>query len=72
METQTQTQEQMLAEILEQTRATKKYMKWQLIITVALVVLPIIGLVIIIPIVMSSLASVYGTNGIMQNLGGLQ
>lgn len=72
METQTQTQEQMLAEILEQTRATKKYMKWQLIITVALVVLPIIGMVIIIPIVMSSLASVYGTNGIMQNLGGLQ
>ena len=62
----------MLAEILEQTRATKKYMKWQLIITVALVVLPIIGMVIIIPIVMSSLASVYGTNGIMQNLGGLQ
>jgi hypothetical protein len=38
------TQEQMLAEILQQTRKTKSYMKWQLIITVALVVLPLLAL----------------------------
>lgn len=53
------TQEQMLAEILDNTRKTKSYIKWQLIITVALVVLPIIAMVFIIPFALSSLSSVY-------------
>lgn len=52
--------QQMLVEILEQTRKTKNYMKWQLIITVALVVLPLIATLAIIPFVMHSLGNVYG------------
>jgi predicted anti-sigma-YlaC factor YlaD len=58
------TNEQMLAEILEQSRKTKNYMKWQLIITVALVVLPLIATLAIIPFVLSSLGSVYSSAGL--------
>lgn len=62
MENQTPlTQEQMLAEILDNSRKTKQYIKWQLIITVALVVIPIIAMVIIVPIALSSLSSVYSS-----------
>lgn len=55
-----QTDQQMLAEILENSRKAKNYMKWQLIITVAFVVLPLIATVAIIPFVLNSLSSVYG------------
>lgn len=54
------TDKQMLAEIYENTRKTKNYMKWQLIITVALVVLPLIATLILIPFMISTLSSVYG------------
>lgn len=54
------TDKQMLVEILDQSRKTKNYMKWQLIITVALVVLPLIATLAIIPFVLHSLSSVYG------------
>jgi hypothetical protein len=57
------TTEQMLAEIYENTRKTKNYMKWQLIITIALVVIPLIATIAIIPFAMSSLSSVYGVGG---------
>jgi hypothetical protein len=59
-------QEQMLAEIYENTRKTKNYMKWQLIITVALVVIPIIAMVIVVPLALSSLTSLYSTSGLLQ------
>jgi len=59
-----QTEEQVLMEILENTRATKKYLKWQLYITVVLVVLPLLAMVFIIPMVLRSLTSVYG--GLLQ------
>lgn len=51
--------EQMLTEIFENTLKTKNYMKWQLIITVALVVIPLLGSLIIIPIVLRSVSSLY-------------
>jgi hypothetical protein len=57
---ETQTDQQMLAEILENSRKTKNYMKWQLIITVALVVLPLLATVAIIPFVLNSVTSLYG------------
>lgn len=61
METQqSQTQEQVLAEILANSRKTKSYMKWQLIITVALVVVPLLAGVVMVPIILSSLSSLYG------------
>lgn len=57
-------QEQMLAEIYENTRKTKQYMKWQLIVTVGLVVIPFVAALIIIPMILSSVTSMYG--GVLQ------
>ena len=61
---QTMSAEEVLAEILENTRKTKKYLQWQLYITVALVVLPILAMAVIIPMVLRSVGSMYG--GILQ------
>lgn len=58
------TDRQLLEEIHENSRKTKNYMKWQLIITVALVVIPLLATVIIIPFVMRSFASMYSTAGL--------
>ncbi len=59
-------EQKMLEEILVNTRKTKNYMKWQLIITVALVVIPLLGLAALIPMVFKSLGSVYGSGVIPQ------
>jgi hypothetical protein len=59
-------EQQMLAEILENTRKTKQYIKWQLIITVALVVLPLLAMAFIVPMILNSLSSVYGAAGLLQ------
>ncbi len=59
-------QEQMLQEILENSRKTKTYMKWQLYITVALVVLPLLAALAIIPMVLSSFNNIYGAGGLLQ------
>jgi hypothetical protein len=66
LQTQTppKSDQQMLAEILENSRKTKNYMKWQLIITVALVILPLLATVAIIPFVLNSVTSVYGGGGL--------
>ena len=61
---QNMTEEQVLLEILEKTRKTKKYMQWQFYITVELVVLTILAMVFIIPMVLSNLTAMYG--GIIQ------
>lgn len=61
---QTMSAEEVLAEILENTRKTKKYLQWQLYITVALVVLPILAMAVIIPMVLRSVGSMYG--GLLQ------
>lgn len=58
------TQEQMLAEILANSRKTKNYMKWQLIITVALVVIPLLAALIMIPIALNSVTSVFSSYGL--------
>jgi len=60
------TQQQMLQEILENSRKTKNYMKWQLYITLILVVLPLIAGLIIMPMVIRNLGNVYGSSGLMQ------
>ncbi len=62
----TLTQEQILQEIYENTRKTKNYMKWQLYITIVLIVLPLLAAIAIIPMVMNSLGSVYGSAGLLQ------
>jgi nitrate reductase NapE component len=63
---QTVSQEQMLQEIYENTRKTKNYMKWQLIITVALVVVPIIAMAFVVPFALKSLTSTYGAAGFLE------
>lgn len=55
------TTEEMLKEIYENTRKTKNYIKWQLYITVILVVLPLLAALLIVPMVLSSLSSSYGS-----------
>jgi len=59
------TQEQMLRDIYENTRKTKNYMKWSLYITLVLVVLPLIAMMFLLPMVLSSLGSAYG-GGLIQ------
>ena len=55
------TTEEMLKEIYENTRKTKNYIKWQLYITVILVVLPLLAALMIVPMVLSSLSNSYGS-----------
>ncbi len=59
---------EMLLEILEHSRKTKNYIKWQLIITVALVVVPLLAMGVILPIALKSLGSVYGSGGILEGI----
>ena len=66
---QPKTDRQLLEEIQENSRKTKNYMKWQLIITVALVVIPLLATLIMIPIALRSLQSVYSSYG-LDNLTG--
>lgn len=54
-------QEEMLKEIYENTRKTKNYMKWQMYITIILVVVPLLAAIFIVPFVFSSLSSTYGS-----------
>lgn len=65
-------QDEMLREILENTRKTKNYIKWQLIITVALVVIPLLATAIILPMVLSSFGAAYGVGGANDLLQGLK
>lgn len=58
--------EDLLKQLQDDVRRTKQYMKWQLIITVCLVVIPLIAMAVIVPIVFSSLSSIYGSAGLMQ------
>lgn len=60
-ETKTLSTEQVLAEILENTRKAKNYMKWSLYITIILVVLPLLAALFILPMALSSLSANYGT-----------
>jgi hypothetical protein len=58
--------ERMLMEIYLNTRKTKNYMKWQLIITVALVVIPLLAMLFVVPLALNSLSQVYGPAGVLQ------
>lgn len=64
------TDQQMLQEIYENTRKTKNYMKWQLIITVALIVIPLLATIAIIPFAMKSITNMYGISTDLNTLNG--
>lgn len=54
-------------EILDNSRKTKRYMQWQFYITIVLIVLPILGMAVMLPMVMKSLGSLSSVY-----MGGLQ
>ncbi|MEK7161775.1 MAG: hypothetical protein AAB729_03745 [Patescibacteria group bacterium] len=60
-ETKVVSTEEVLAEILENTRKAKNYMKWSLYITIILVVLPLLAALFILPMALSSITSSYGS-----------
>ena len=65
------TDRELLEEIHDNSRKTKNYIKWQLIITVGLVVIPLIITLIMIPIALKSLTSVYSSYGLDSLTGGV-
>ena len=54
-----------MEEIHANARKTKNYLMWQLIITVALVVLPLLAMAFILPSLISGLTAAYG-GGVLQ------
>lgn len=53
------TQEQMIAEIHKFTKQTRNYMRWQMYITIILVVLPLLASLFILPFAIGSLEKTY-------------
>ena len=53
-------QEEKLEQIYQSVEKTRKYFLWTMIATVVTFVLPVIGLMIAVPFLMSSLSTVYG------------
>ena len=53
------TQEQMIAEIHKFTKQTRNYMRWQMYITIILVVIPLLASLFILPFALSSLQKTY-------------
>lgn len=53
-------QEKKIDDIYKSVEKTRKYFLWTLIITVVMVVLPLIGLAVVIPMFMNTLTSAYG------------
>ena len=49
-----------LDKIYVSTEKTRKYFMWTLIITVVMFVLPLVGLVVMIPFLLRNLGSLYG------------
>jgi predicted nucleic acid-binding Zn ribbon protein len=49
------TTEQVLQEILENSRKTKRYMAWQFYITIVLIVIPILAMAFLLPMALKSL-----------------
>jgi hypothetical protein len=70
------TQEEMIAEIYKFTKQTRNYMRWQMYITLVLVVLPILASLVILPFAIKSITNTYlpSIQGIdtSQNGGGSQ
>ena len=54
-------QRALLEKVYKSSEATRKYFKWTLIITVALIVLPLIGLLFAIPAFLQNFSALYGS-----------
>jgi hypothetical protein len=53
------TQEEMIAEIYKFTKQTRNYMRWQMYITLVLVVLPLLASLFILPFAIKSITNTY-------------
>jgi hypothetical protein len=60
---ETMTQEMMLQAIYENSRKTMNYMKWQLYITIVLIVLPLLAMAVMLPMALKSLGTLSGVYG---------
>jgi hypothetical protein len=63
------TQEQMLEEIYKVAKQTRSFMKWQLYITIILIVIPLLATIFLIPSALKGLSTYTGS---LQDLQGLQ
>lgn len=55
-----QAQEELLQKVFISAEKTRKYFMWTLIISVAVVLLPLVGLVFVIPTFLATLGGAYG------------
>ena len=55
--------DEMLLAIYNNTHKTMNYMKWQLYITVVLIVLPLLAMAVMLPLLMKSLGTLSGVYG---------
>lgn len=55
-----QIQEDLLRKVYVSTEKTRKYFMWTLIISVAVILLPLVGLMFVIPTFLSTIGGAYG------------
>ena len=55
-------QDKKLSLIYDSVEKTRKYFRWNLIITIVLIVLPLIGLAVLVPVYFKSLSSISSLN----------
>ena len=65
METQNLTPEQKQDLILNKLAKTERYLRWQLYITVAFVIIPLIATLVLLPMVLKSVGGVINSSGVL-------
>ena len=55
-------QDKKLSLIYDSVEKTRKYFRWNLVITIVLIVLPLIGLAVLVPVYFKSLSSISSLN----------
>lgn len=55
-----QVQEDLLRKVYISTEKTRKYFMWTLIVSVAVILLPLVGLMLVIPTFLSTIGAAYG------------
>lgn len=55
-----QAQEDLLRKVYISTEKTRKYFMWTLIVSVAVILLPLVGLILVIPTFLSTIGGAYG------------
>lgn len=55
-----QAQEDLLQKVYISTEKTRKYFMWTLIVSVAVILLPLVGLMFVVPAFLSTIGAAYG------------